>query len=159
MTGPKNKLWLVVVMIALVVVGTWTGYRWLKGAFAGLVVDSRETYEQGRALGRTITADACLDTAFARHARLGSASFGRQVTEGVFLESCLRTSTPTAAVCESVPAADNISGMVRFSAWTIEECHRRGFNDRSCPRLLQSLNRYCGTRGAGAGGEKTPGVK
>jgi hypothetical protein len=149
----KNKLWLVGVMVVLIGVGTWLGYRWLRGAWGGFVVDSRETYEQGANLGRTLTATGCLDTAFVRHARLSRTSLSHQITENLFVESCLRWSAPT-AMCDSVPKVEGLRDMLRFTAWSTQQCQQRGLRDRNCPRLLQPLIGYC-ERLSG----KTPGPK
>jgi hypothetical protein len=138
----KNKLWLVGVMVVLVILGTWMGYRWLRGAWAGLLVDSRQTYEEASALGRTLTATACIDTAFARHARLTSSSLGQQFTENLFVEGCLRWSTPT-VMCDSVPKVRGVREMLHFSVWSTEQCNQRGLHDRNCPHLLQPLIAYC----------------
>ncbi len=94
-----------------------------------------------------LTATACLDTAFARHARVPSGSMSQQITEGVFLEGCLHTGTPD-SLCATIPPTGNLTEMMRFSVWSVEQCRARGLTDRNCPRLLQAVANHCrrGTR-------------
>jgi uncharacterized membrane protein len=87
----------------------------------------------------------CLDTAFARHARNASRSMGQQISETIFLESCLRASTPS-GICDTIPSADNLKGILKFQAWSIEQCRARGLADRNCPRLLQAVSNECRRR-------------
>ena len=151
MSGSKRNVWLIVgLMLGLVALGSWIGWRWLQRAFTGVMAESRQNYEEGRLLGRSLTATACLDTAFARHARAPSGSMSQQITEGVFLEGCLRTGTPD-ALCDSVPPTGSLSQMMRFSVWSVEQCGARGLTDRNCPRLLQAVSNHC-RRGTAASG-------
>ncbi len=150
MAGSK-RVWLIVgLSLGLVALGSWIGFRWLQRAFTGVLAEGRQYYEEGTRLGRSLTATACLDTAFARHARASSTSMGQQITENVFLEACLRTSTPN-GLCDSVPATGNLKELLRFSAWSVAQCRARGLTDRSCPRLLQSVANDCRRRTAGSG--------
>ncbi|PYP09370.1 MAG: hypothetical protein DMD59_09045 [Gemmatimonadetes bacterium] len=151
MAGSKSRVWLIVGMIVtLAAAGSWAGYRWLQGAVAGLMVEGRKRYEEGTRLGSSLTATGCLDTAFARHARAPTASMSGQINEGVFLEACLRVSTPS-GVCDSIPPTDNLKEIMRFSVWSVQQCRARGLEDRSCPRLLQAVANDCRRRKAGGG--------
>jgi hypothetical protein len=147
----SKRVWLIVgVMLGLVALGSWLGFRWLQRAFTGVMAEGRQYYEEGTRLGRSLTATACVDTAFARHARASSVSMSEQITEGVFLEACLRTGAPD-GLCDSIPAMGNLKEMVRFSAWSVEQCRARGLTDRNCPRLLQAVSNHCRRRTTAGG--------
>ncbi len=137
-------------IVTLAAAGSWAGYRWLQGAVAGVMVEGRRSYEEGTRLGSSLTANACLDTAFARHPRVPTGSMSGQISEGVFLDACLRASTPT-GICDTIPPTDNLKEIVRFSAWSVEQCRARGLEDRGCPRLLQAVANDCRRRKAGGG--------
>ena len=150
MAGSK-RVWLIVgLSLGLVALGSWIGFRWLQRAFTGVMAEGRQYYEEGTRLGRSLTATACLDTAFARHARAPSGSMGQQITEGVFLEGCLRTGTPD-GLCDSIPPSGNLKQIMRFSVWSVEQCRAHGLTDRNCPRLLQPVANDCRRRAAGSG--------
>ncbi len=154
MTSSRRWIWIVGAIAGLIVIGTWMGYRWVTRALAGLGEDTRSSFQAGAALGSSLTASACLDTAFARHPSHAKASVVGQFGEVFFVEGCLRTSTPSPALCVDVPAPESVKGLLRFSAWSIEECQRRRLRDPNCSRLLQPLLGYCQRLR-----EKTPGVK
>ena len=149
MASKSNVVMIVLVIVALMAAGTWIGVRWLRGAFTGMVAEGRQEYDAGTQLGQSITDGMCVDTAFARHGRTTNRSMGRQITETIFLESCLRASTPS-GICDTVPATDNLKDIMRFSAWSVKQCQARGITDRSCPRLLQAVSNECRRR-SGAG--------
>ncbi len=151
MSGSKRNVWLIVgLIVSLVGVASWIGVRWLQRAFTGVMAEGRQNYEDGTRLGQSLTATACLDTAFARHARASSVSMSQQITEGVFLEGCLHTGTPD-SLCTSIPPTGNLTEMMRFSVWSLEQCRARGLSDRTCPRLLQAVSNHC-RRGTGERG-------
>ncbi len=129
MSGSKRNVWLIVgLIVVLVGVASWTGVRWLQRAFTGVMAEGRQNYEDGTRLGQSLTATACLDTAFARHARV----------------------TPD-SLCASIPPTGNLTEMMRFSVWSVEQCRARGLTDRNCPRLLQAVSNHC-RRGKGERG-------
>jgi hypothetical protein len=148
---PKQRVWIIVgVSVAVTAIVGLVSVRWAQRAFRSVLAESQVVYAEGRALGRTLTANACVDTAMARHARAGGSSFGKQIHEGVFLEACLGASAPT-DMCDNVPSAEGLRGMVRFTQWSQEQCTQRGLRDRGCPPLYQAVMHYCGRRA------KTPG--
>ena len=151
MAGSKRNVWLIVgLIVGLVGVASWIGLQWLQRAFTGVMAQGRQNYEEGTRLGRSLTATACLDTAFVRHARVPSGSMSQQITEGVFLEGCLHTGTPD-SLCASIPPTGNLTEMMRFSVWSVEQCRARGLTDRNCPRLFQAVSNHC-RRGKGERG-------
>ena len=145
MAAKSKVLLIVVVIVALMAAGTWIGVRWAKGAFTGMMAAGRQEYDAGTQLGQSITENMCLDTAFVRHAQTTNRSMGRQISETIFLQSCLRASTPS-AICDSIPATDNLKGLMRFSSWSVEQCRARGLTDGGCPRLLQAVSNECRRR-------------
>jgi hypothetical protein len=145
MASKSNVLMIVLVIVALMAAGSWIGWHWLQRAATGMVEESRQEYDAGTRLGRSVTESMCVDTAFAQHARTTNRSMARQISENVFLESCLRASTPT-AMCDTIPATDSFKGIMKFSMWSVEQCRLRGVGDRGCSRLLQVVSTECGRR-------------
>ena len=141
-TTSARRNWLVGGLIAgaLIAVLSVLGYQWVRRAGAHLMDQARQSVREGQRVGRSITTEACVDTAFARH--VASGGFSTQVTEEVFLEGCLRTAAPT-GMCDTVPATGGISGIVKFSQWSIAQCRARGVTDGNCPRLFQAVMHYC----------------
>jgi len=151
MSGSKRNVWLIVgLVVGLVALGSWIGVRWIGRAFTGVLAETRQYYDEGTRLGRSLTATACLDTAFAHHARAPNGSMGQQITEGVFLEACLRTGAPD-GLCDTIPPAGSLTEVMKFSVWSLQQCRARGLTDRNCPRLFQAVSNHCRS-GAGQRG-------
>src|SRR5258708_27439203 len=87
---------------------------------------------EGRRLGALIDARACVDTAFAHHARGQGRSLMGVVAERILLENCLRTSRPVAGFCDSVPPP---AQFMKAGAWAALLCHNRRLDDFYCPQL------------------------
>ena len=139
----KTRFWLILgTTVGLLVVMIWMGVNWMRSEFTGVVDRSRVVIDEGRALGKYVTANGCVDSVFARHAGVRGTSIVRSMTEQFFLEGCLATSQP-AAVCDTIPAGQSLKEMFRFGAWSAEQCKVHKMYDRDCPRLLQPLLRYC----------------
>lgn len=144
----SRRFW-IVLTVAVVLAGgaVWVSYRWARQSFAGIVAETRESFNEGRALGRTVSTAACLDTAFTRHPAPSQQSMRHEISEGIFLEGCLRgTTAGHTELCDTIPAAEGVKGVLRFSAWSAEQCHLHNLDDRSCPRVLQAVYRYCTKR-------------
>ena len=145
----RTRFWIILgSTVGLLVLLVWLGMGWASRAFTGMVDQSRVVIADGRALGKYVTANGCVDTVFARHAAHG-ASMMQSMIEQFFLEGCLSTAQP-AAVCDTIPAGKSMKDIFRFGAWSAEQCKRHKLYDRDCPRLLQPVLRYC--EGAGGGG-------
>jgi hypothetical protein len=126
----------------------WVSHRWARQSFAGILAETRESFEEGRALGANVPPGACLDTAFARHPAPAAQSMRHEIGEGIFLEGCLRASQGGyAELCDTIPSG-GVKGVIAFSAWSARQCHLHNSDDRSCPRVLQAVYRYCTKRTA-----------
>jgi hypothetical protein len=145
MASKTNVVMIVLVIVALMAAGTVIGWRWLQRAATGMVQESRQEYDAGTTLGQSVTENMCVDTAFAQHARTTNRSMARQISENIFLESCLRASTPS-GMCDTIPTTDSFKALMKFSMWSVEQCRLRGLSDRGCPRLLQVVSSECGRR-------------
>jgi hypothetical protein len=84
-----------------------------------------------------------VDTLFARHAPTGSRSVTQELKERGFLEGCLGASTPIPTMCDTILVQDDVKSLLRFAAWSVEQCRLRGLRDESCPRVLKGLAHYC----------------
>src|SRR5260370_40630759 len=132
---------------------------WIVGGFGTLLVlaivagaivvsrggmrDAMNADTEGKRLGALIDARACLDTAFARHARGQGRSFMGVVAERILLENCLRTSRPVAGLCDSVPPP---AQFMKAGAWGALLCHNRRLDDFYCPQLPAEVVTYCGRK-------------
>lgn len=146
----SQRFW-IVLTIAVVLAGAavWVSYRWAKQSFSGVLEETRASFEEGRAVGEAVNTAGCLDTMFARHPAPGAQSIRHEIGEGVFLEGCLRaTKGGYAELCDTIPANQGVKGVLRFSAWSAQQCHLHKLDDRSCPRVLQAVYRYCTKRTA-----------
>lgn len=126
---------------AVVVLGA-VGFVWVRRAATRLMEQGRVALEAGQRAGRSLTAAACVDTVFARHART-DASLGTQLNERLFFDGCLNASEPSPDMCTDVPPEGAIA---RVARWALQQCQARGLSDPSCPSLLLPLPEYCGRR-------------
>jgi hypothetical protein len=117
------------------------GYVSWRRNWSGVKEDGLISYENGQALGWSVTSSACLDTAFVRHRPRGVLELGGKLNEQLFLEGCLAASTPTPKLCDNIPPKHD--SFVRFAEWTVKECRRHQLWDRDCPLLLDVLATHC----------------
>ena len=84
----KTRFWLILgTTVGLLVLMIWMGVNWMRSEFTGVVDRSRVVIDEGRALGKYVTANGCVDTVFARHAAAHGADVvfvdnRAEVTEG-----------------------------------------------------------------------------
>ncbi len=110
---------------------------------SGVMKDVVNADAEGRRLGALIDARACVDTAFAHHARGQGRSLMGIVAERILLENCLRTSRPVAGLCDSVPPPGQF---MKAGAWAALLCHNRRLDDFYCPQLPAEVVTYCGRK-------------
>jgi hypothetical protein len=138
-----RTLWLVSGLGAALLVAA--GYVWMRRTSGAILAEAKRNFEQGKTLRQSLAANTCLDTFFVHHAANPSGSMSHEVNEEVFLEGCLRTSTPT-AFCDTVPQTTTVSGLVRFAAWSADQCRLHALADESCPHALKAVMHYCDKR-------------
>ena len=139
----KNRVALVFGLLAVVLVVGGIAFVWVRGAVDRFVSAGQQVMSEGRTLGQSITAAACVDSAFARYPRDRAVSIGEGVTHKVFLEGCLGTAAPSPELCSDAPAGDQAT-IVQVSLWARRACAARGVNDQTCPQLMLSVHDYCG---------------
>jgi hypothetical protein len=146
----KQRLFVIIgISVAVLVAGGWTIATYLQRAWKGELEESRQTYAAGQELGSSISADQCVDTAYARHASAGAISLREHLNEGVFLEACLRASEPTID-CDTIPFKE-LRGSFEFNTWSIQQCHLHGLDDRGCHQVFQAVLHYCTRAGSRRG--------
>ncbi len=141
---PTRTRWMLAAVAAVLIVAA-VGYLWVRKASTAILAEAKQSFEAGRAVGQSLVANVCLDTFFVRHATSTESGMRHEIDEEVFLEGCLRTSTPT-ALCDTVPSTSDVSGIVRFSTWSVAQCRLRSFADAGCPRALKAIMHYCTKR-------------
>lgn len=139
----KLLLWIVGGFGVLIIAAIVAGAIWVGRGGSGVLQQAMDADARGKRLGALVSARACLDTAFADHARGEGRSIMGSAAERIFLENCFNASRPAPGLCDSVPATREI---LRTATWSNQACRVRGFNDVYCPGLLQELAAYCGRK-------------
>ena len=145
MAKPTRALWFIAgLVVGLLVIVMARGYqRFKSGGF--VLASTKQRMQEGTALGRSLTADACIDTFFVQHVRTSRESRLDWINEGLFLESCLDVSRPT-TLCDTVPRSTTLADMIRFASWSVEQCRLHGKLDLNCPHSLKAVSHYCDRR-------------
>jgi hypothetical protein len=110
---------------------------------SGVLQEAANADAEGKRLGALIDAGACVDTAFARHARGQGRSLMAIVAERILLQNCLSTSRPVAGLCDSVPPPTQF---MKAGAWAALLCRNRRLDDFYCPQLPGEVVNYCGRK-------------
>jgi hypothetical protein len=139
----KLLLWIVGGFATLFIVAIVAAAIWVGRGGSGVMTRALNADADGRRLGALVDARACVDTAFARHARGEGLSIMGSAAERIFFENCLNASRPTAGLCDTVPPSREI---LREATWASRACRDRRFQDMYCPGLLQELTDYCGRK-------------
>ena len=139
----KLLLFIVGGFATLFVVVVVVGVIWVSRGGSGVMQQALHAAADGKRLGALIEARACVDTAFARHARREGLSIMGSAAEHVFIRGCLDASRPTPSLCDSVPRPIEI---MRAASWASRACRDRGFDDVYCPGIAQELSAYCGRK-------------
>jgi hypothetical protein len=140
----KLLLWIVGGFAGLFVVAIVAAAMWVsRGGGSGVMQRAMDADADGKRLGALVDARACVDTAFAHHARGEGRSILGSAAQRIFLENCLNASRPTPGLCDTVPPVREI---LREATWATRVCRDRRFDDMYCPGLLQELADYCGRK-------------
>ena len=145
-SGSNRTLFIVLGVVGgLLVLLVLLGYVWWQRTGSAVVRAATASYQQGRELGHSLTAEACVDSVMAHHAAVASGqSFTDMVGERVFFDGCLTTSQPSAGLCDTIPARGDVMQGVR---WATEQCRLRRLGDSQCPQLLLTpLQQHCARR-------------
>jgi hypothetical protein len=134
------------------------GLKWLLGCaglivvvvvvavvwFGGAISEAREAVgpvqAEAVAYGSGRMPGDCVDAALNRRLERSESGVTEVALDRVYLDACLRASTPDPEFCGGVPAR----GEFRATAdWAIAECGRRGQTDPACSRLIVGVQGYC----------------
>ena len=98
--------------------------------------------EEGEKAGRQTDNQGCVDQAVARYK--GDPGFTNGISSGIFIESCLRVSSPTPGFCDEVPRETEF---IKSGKWQQAHCERAGLgSDQYCRQLFQGVERFCDKR-------------
>jgi hypothetical protein len=122
-----------------IVLAVGAGAMWWKANKTHLMEGGSKAMAEGRAFGTSRADVACVDEAF-RRLEIGS-GFTGEVTNKLFLSSCLKAAGPTPGFCDNVPEMSEIMSSVKWSLTTCTARHRA--NNQPCSRLVQEIQKHC----------------
>lgn len=126
------------ILIALFVLWIGFGFFWWQSNQEEVKVLVDQALVEGEAIGRDSTDQECLDT------YLGVMKDCDEMTctlqNQVFLKTCLRHSSPTASLCESAPAKDELLDLAK---WATNVCLGNDVENPNCAAGLQEVALYC----------------
>ncbi|HYU97183.1 MAG TPA: hypothetical protein VE977_00020 [Pyrinomonadaceae bacterium] len=140
MPGWAKALIIVGVLIVLVVVGVvLAGVWWWSNNKDALLAGGKALIEEGQEAGREADNQGCVDQAITRYK--AEPGFTKAISSGIFMESCLRVSSPTPGFCDEIPRETEF---IKAGQWQLEQCQRVGLSsDQYCRQLLQGVQRFC----------------
>jgi len=131
------------VLIVLLVIGViGAGVYWWSNNKDALVAKAKALVEEGQEAGRQTDNQGCVDQAITRYK--GDPGFTNGISSGIFMESCLRVSSPTSGFCDEVPHGTEF---IKSGKWQLAQCERVGLSsDQYCRQLFQGVERFCDKR-------------
>ena len=135
------KVLLVVgVLLVLLIVGAGVAVFFLARTYGpGLVEAGQQTYNEGVEYGRRTDNEGCLNEAAARQARVEGLT--DMVRNGIFMQTCLEASRPTAGFCDGVPRQTEF---MKAIAWQQQQCQRYGLPpEKQCSQLFSQVQQFC----------------
>jgi len=128
------------VLIILLVIGViGAGVYWWSNNKDALMAKAKALVEEGQEAGRQTDNRGCVDKAVARYK--GEPGFSNGISSGIFMESCLRVSSPTPGFCDDIPRETEF---IKSAKWQQTECDRVGLSsDQYCRQLFQGVERFC----------------
>jgi hypothetical protein len=140
MPGWAKALIIAGVLIVLVVVGVvLAGVYWWSTHKDALMAKGKALVEEGQEAGRQTDNQGCVDRAVTRYK--GDPGFTSGISTGIFMESCLRVSSPTPGFCDEVP---HETEFIKSGKWQLAQCERVGLgSDQYCRQIFQGVERFC----------------
>jgi len=140
MPGWAKALIIAGVLIVLVVVGViLAGVWWWSNNKDALMAKGKELIEEGQEAGREADNQGCVDQAITRYK--SEPGFTNAISSGIFMESCLRVSSPTPGFCDEIPRETEF---IKAGQWQLAQCQRVGLSsDQYCRQLFQGVQRFC----------------
>jgi hypothetical protein len=128
------------VLIVLVVVGVvLAGVYWWSNNKDALMAKANALVVEGREAGRQTDNQGCVDQAITRYK--ADRGFTNGISAGIFMESCLRVSSPTPGFCDNVPRETEF---IKSGTWQEAQCEHVGLSsDQYCRQLFQGVERFC----------------
>ena len=128
------------VLIVLLVVGViGAGVYWWSNNKDALMAKGKALIEEGQEAGREADNQGCVDQAITRYK--SEPGFTNAISSGIFMESCLRVSSPTPGFCDEVPRETEF---IKAGQWQLAQCQRVGLSsDQYCRQLFQGVQRFC----------------
>ena len=128
------------VLIILLVIGViGAGVYWWSSNKDALMAKAKALVEQGEEAGRQTDNQGCVDQAITRYK--GDPGFTNGISSGIFMESCLRVSSPTPGFCDEVPRETEF---IKSGKWQQAQCERVGLaSDQYCRQIFQGVERFC----------------
>lgn len=128
------------VLIVLLVVGViGAGVYWWSSNKDALMAKAKALVEEGQEAGRQTDNQGCVDQAITRYK--ADRGFTNGISAGIFMESCLRVSSPTPGFCDDVP---HETEFIKSGTWQEAQCERVGLpSDQYCRQLYQGVERFC----------------
>ena len=106
------------------------------------MVKAKALVEEGQEAGRQTDNQGCVDQAITRYK--ADRGFTNGISSGIFIESCLRVSSPTPGFCDEVPRETEF---IKSGKWQQAQCERAGLgSDQYCRQLFQGVERFCDKR-------------
>ena len=128
------------VLIILLVIGViGAGVYWWSNNKDALMAKAKALVEEGQEAGRQTDNQGCVDQAITRYK--ADRGFTNGISSGIFMESCLRVSSPTPGFCDEVP---HETEFIKSGKWQEAQCERVGLaSDQYCRQLFQGVERFC----------------
>jgi hypothetical protein len=140
MPGWAKALIIVGVLLVLLVVGViGAGLYWWSSNKDALMARGKALIEEGEEAGRQTDNQGCVDKAITRYK--SEPGFTNGISTGIFMDSCLRVSSPTPGFCDDVPVETQF---MKSGQWQLAQCERVGLvSDQFCRQLFQGVQRFC----------------
>lgn len=145
--------WIIGITFGLIGCIILAGYLWWHSTGAAIFQSAAGGMMDGRKIGRTMNASACVDSGITRQsaaialqrakADTTKADVGSLMAPMLFLQGCLMVAQPSPEMCRNVPARTDREGTRQ---WATEECRRRKVEDQSCPAIMLGVQVYCEQR-------------
>ena len=127
------------IVVALLFVGVavvaFIAYRSISSRVPEMRAAAEKMKTEGAAYGKGRQPADCIEEALRRADR----TFTGQITTRIFVDACLRASTPPPGWCDQVP-----EGMIAEAKWANTECIRRNLaGDQTCVAIYTGAAAYC----------------